>query len=79
MTRDHALRRGPYRDDKPKRKSLGPKVTVLSPVLIALLITFVGLPLVGGLIAFAFFTKDLPSAQDIGKAPLAQSTVACRA
>jgi len=37
MTRDHALRRGPYRDDKPKRKSLGPKVTVLSPVLIALL------------------------------------------
>ena len=74
MTRDHALRRGPYRDDKPKRKSLGPKVTVLSPVLIALLITFVGLPLVGGLIAFAFFTKDLPSAQDIGKAPLAQST-----
>jgi len=60
MTRDHAFRRGPYRDDKPKRKSLGPKVTVLSPVLIALLITFVGLPLVGGLIAFAFFTKDLP-------------------
>jgi len=54
---------------------LGPKVTVLSPVLIALLITFVGLPLVGGLIAFAFFSRDLPSAQDIGKAPLAQSTM----
>ncbi|MHB8631787.1 MAG: transglycosylase domain-containing protein, partial [Candidatus Limnocylindria bacterium] len=53
---------------------MGPKVTVLSPVLIALLITFVGLPLVGGLIAFAFFTHDLPSAQDIGKAPLPQST-----
>jgi membrane peptidoglycan carboxypeptidase len=53
---------------------LGPKVTVLSPVLIALLITFIGLPLAGGLIAFAFFTRDLPSAQDIGKAPLAQST-----
>jgi membrane peptidoglycan carboxypeptidase len=53
---------------------LGRKVTVVSPVLIALLITFVGLPLVGGLIAFAFFTHDLPSAQDIGKEPLAQST-----
>ena len=53
---------------------MGPKFTVLSPVLIALLITFIVLPLVGGLIAFAFFTHDLPSAQDIGKAPLAQST-----
>jgi len=29
---------------------LGPKFTVLSPVLIALLITFIVLPLVGGLI-----------------------------
>ncbi|MEP7003188.1 MAG: transglycosylase domain-containing protein, partial [Chloroflexota bacterium] len=43
-------------------------------MLIALLITFVGLPIAGGLIAFAFFSKDLPSAQDIGKAPLPQST-----
>ena len=74
MTRDHAFGRGPYRDSKPKRKGLGPKTTVLSPVLIALLITFVGLPVAGGLIAFAFFSKDLPSPQDIGKAPLAQST-----
>src|SRR5437667_354278 len=48
---------------------------VLSPVLIALLITFIGLPLGGGLVAFAFFSRDLPSAQDIGKAPLAQSTM----
>jgi membrane peptidoglycan carboxypeptidase len=53
---------------------LGPKVTVLSPVLIALLITLVGLPLAGGLIAFAIFSRDLPSPQDIGKAPLPQST-----
>ncbi|MDQ6859465.1 MAG: transglycosylase domain-containing protein [Chloroflexota bacterium] len=53
---------------------MGPKVTVISPVLIAILITFIGLPLVGGLVAFAFFTRDLPSAEDIGKAPLAQST-----
>ncbi|HEY8730764.1 MAG TPA: transglycosylase domain-containing protein [Candidatus Limnocylindria bacterium] len=74
MTRDHAFRRGPYRDSKPKKKGLGPKAAVLSPVLIALLITFIGLPIAGGLIAFAFFTRDLPSAQDIGKAPLAQST-----
>lgn len=42
--------------------------------MIALLITFVGLPIAGGLLAFAFFSRDLPSAQDIGKAPLAQST-----
>src|SRR5258708_11593426 len=39
-----------------------------------LLVTVVGLPVVGGLAAFAFFSHDLPSAQDIGKAPLAQST-----
>ena len=49
-------------------------MTVLSPVLIALLITFVGVPVVGGLVAFAFFSRDLPSAEDIGKAPLPQST-----
>ena len=49
-------------------------MTVLSPVLIALLIALIGLPLAGGLIAFAFFSRDLPSPQDIGKAPLAQST-----
>ena len=53
---------------------MSPKVTVLSPVLIALLITFIGLPVAGGLIAFALFSKALPSPQDIGKAPLAQST-----
>ena len=41
---------------------------------IALLITFIGLPLVGGLVALAVFTRDLPSAEDIGKAPLPQST-----
>ncbi|HVR88534.1 MAG TPA: transglycosylase domain-containing protein [Candidatus Limnocylindria bacterium] len=43
-------------------------------MVIALLISFVGLPLVGGVVAFAFFSRDLPSAQDIGKAPLPQST-----
>ncbi|HEX9268610.1 MAG TPA: transglycosylase domain-containing protein [Candidatus Limnocylindria bacterium] len=50
------------------------RFSVLPSVLIALLITMVGLPLVGGLIAFAYFSRDLPSAQDIGKAPLPQST-----
>ena len=47
---------------------------MLSPVLIALLITFVGLPLVGGALALAIFSRDLPSPEDIGKAPLPQST-----
>ena len=47
---------------------------MLSPVVIAILLTLVGLPLVGGVVAFAFFSRDLPSAQDIGKAPLAQTT-----
>ena len=32
------------------------------------------MPIAGGLVAFAFFSRDLPSAQDIGKAPLPQST-----
>src|SRR6266545_704812 len=50
------------------------RFSVLPSVLIALLITMVGLPLVGGLIAFAYFSRDLLSAQDIGKAPLPQST-----
>ncbi|GAC1698267.1 MAG: PBP1A family penicillin-binding protein [Candidatus Limnocylindrales bacterium] len=40
----------------------------------ALLIAILALPLVGGLVAFAYFSRDLPSAEDIGKAPLPQST-----
>jgi len=41
---------------------------------VALLIAVLALPLVGGLVAFAYFSRDLPSAEDIGRAPLPQST-----
>ena len=47
---------------------------MLPPVVVALLIAVLALPLVGGLVAFAYFSRDLPSAEDIGKEPLPQST-----
>ena len=47
---------------------------MLSPALLALLIAFVALPVVGVASAFAFFAADLPSATDFAKDPLSQST-----
>ena len=47
---------------------------MLPPVVVALLIAVLALPVVGGLVAFAYFSRDLPSAEDIGKEPLPQST-----
>ncbi|MDO8563268.1 MAG: transglycosylase domain-containing protein, partial [Candidatus Limnocylindria bacterium] len=47
---------------------------VRSPLVKALLIVFVAAPLAGGLAAYVYFSRDLPSAADIGKVPLAQST-----
>ena len=44
------------------------------PFVIALLIGIAAIPIVGGAMAFAALTADLPSAQDFAKAPLALST-----
>ena len=42
--------------------------------LLGMLFAVVGLMLFGGIFALAYFTKDLPSPQDLAKDPLAQST-----
>ena len=73
-THDHALRRGPYRDKKRRGGGAGRRLGFASPVVIALLLALVALPLVGAVSAFAFFTADLPSATDLAKDPLSQST-----
>ena len=72
-TRDHALRRGPYKPGK-RSAGLGNRLGMASPALLALLIAFVALPLVGVLSAFAFFAADRPDATDFAKDPLSQST-----
>jgi membrane peptidoglycan carboxypeptidase len=74
-THDHALRRGTYRS---KRRRSGGAFSgwrlALPSGLFALIIGTTALLLLGAGAALAFFTADLPSAQDLAKDPLAQST-----
>jgi len=74
--RDHALKRGPYRTLR-RKGTTGPVrrgLAVLSPVMIAVFLGLLAVPVVGGLMALAAFTADLPSPQDLAKDPLALST-----
>ena len=73
-THDHALGRGPYRDRKRRGPGAARRIGFASPLIVALLLVLVALPLLGAVSAFAFFTADLPSATDLAKDPLSQST-----
>ncbi|HEV8468153.1 MAG TPA: transglycosylase domain-containing protein [Candidatus Limnocylindria bacterium] len=74
-TLDHALRRGAYRS---KRRQGGGSFSglrlALPSGLLAMILATAGLLVVGAGAALAFFTEDLPSPQDLAKAPLAQAT-----
>jgi membrane peptidoglycan carboxypeptidase len=74
-THDHALRRGTYRS---KRRRSGGAFSgwrlALPSGLFAVIIGTSALLLLGAGAALAFFTADMPSAQDLAKEPLAQST-----
>ncbi|MEK6206142.1 MAG: transglycosylase domain-containing protein [Chloroflexota bacterium] len=74
-THDHALRRGTYRS---KRRRGGGAFSgwrlALPSGLFAVIIGTSALLLLGAGAALAFFTADMPSAQDLAKEPLAQST-----
>ncbi len=75
-SRDHALRRGPYRTLR-RKPTTGPVrrgLVVLPPVLLALLLAIAALPVVGAAMALAAFTADLPSPEELAKDPLALST-----
>ena len=75
-SRDHALRRGPYRtlrhkgNGSPVRRGLA----VLPPVMIALVFTLAAIPIVAAAMTLASITADLPSPGDLAKDPLALST-----
>ena len=75
ITYDHALRRGAYRS---KRRRGGGALSglrlVLPSGLLAIILGTGALLVVGGAAAFAYFTDDLPSPQDLARDPLAQST-----
>src|SRR3979409_2029571 len=74
-THDHALRRGTYRS---KRRRGGGAFSgwrlALPSGLVAIISASGALLLSGAGAALAFFAGDLPSPQDLAKAPLAQST-----
>ncbi len=75
-SRDHALRRGPYRTLRRKGQT-GPVrrgLAVLPPVLVAFLLALAAVPIVAGAMVLASFTADLPSPEDLAKDPLALST-----
>src|SRR5713226_7104281 len=74
-TRDHALRRGPYRSKRDSRSGgIVGRLRMFPPVVLALLLALLAIPIVGAITAFAFFTGDLPSVQEFARDPLAQST-----
>ena len=74
-THDHALRRGAYRSMRRRGGgALGGWRLALPSGLFALIFATGALLLLGAGAAFAFFTEDLPSAQDLAKDPLPQST-----
>src|SRR5207247_11482741 len=50
------------------------RFTILPSILAAFLLAAIGLATVGAAAAFAFFSADLPSAEDLAKDPLALST-----
>src|SRR5258708_2803337 len=75
-SRDHALQRGPYRSLR-RKGTISPVrrgLAMFPPFVVALLIGIAAVPIVAGAMAFAALTADLPSAQDLAKAPLALST-----
>ncbi|MBI2983514.1 MAG: transglycosylase domain-containing protein, partial [Chloroflexi bacterium] len=75
-SRDHALRRGPYRTLRRKGQA-GPVrrgLVVLPPLVVALLLALAAVPVVAGAMWLADVTRDLPSPQDLAKDPLALST-----
>ena len=69
-SRDHALRRVTYRQLRrkgtasPVRRGLA----MFPPLVVALLLGIAAVPLVGGAVALAALTADLPSPQDLAKA-----------
>jgi membrane peptidoglycan carboxypeptidase len=73
-THDHALRRGTYRSKRRSGGAFSGWRLALPSGLFALIIGTSALLLLGAGAALAFFTADLPSAQDLAKEPLAQST-----
>lgn len=75
-TRDHALRRGPYRTlrQRGRKNGLARGLTILPPFVIAFILALAALPIVGAAMVLASFTADLPSPEDLAKDPLAQST-----
>src|SRR2546422_10584179 len=74
-THDHALRRGAYRSMRRRGGgAFGGWRLALPSGLFALILATGGLLLLGAGAAFAFFTEDLPSPQDLAKDPLPQTT-----
>src|ERR671936_1095911 len=74
-THDHALRRGAYRlKRRPRGGALSGLGLVVPSGLLALLFATGALLVIGAGSAFAYFTEDLPSPQDLAKDPLAQGT-----
>src|SRR5574341_438237 len=75
-SRDHALRRGPYRTLRRKGQA-GPVrrgLAVLPPMVVAVLLALAAVPVVAGAMWVADVTRDLPSPQDLARDPLALST-----
>jgi membrane peptidoglycan carboxypeptidase len=74
-THDHAFRRGAYRTNRRRNGgALGGWRLALPSSLLAVILGTLGLLVVGAGAALAYFTADLPSAQDLAKDPLPQST-----
>ena len=75
-SRDHALRRGSYRTRRRNGKASPVRrgLAMVPPAMLALLLGIAALPVVGAAMALAAITADLPSPQDLAKAPLALST-----
>jgi len=75
-SRDHALRRGPYRPLRRKKNGSAVRrgLAILPPLLVGLGLALLALPLVGGAMVLAAFMADLPSPQDLARDPLALST-----
>src|SRR6266540_5795800 len=74
-TRDHALGRGPYRQLRRRNGGgIRGRLAVVPSVVLALVIAGLALAAFGAVTAFAFFSSDLPSPEELARDPLAQST-----